>query len=54
MDITRWEALMHGLEKLTNKEVIEGWHFCDDWDYLLIGPEMDEYIECCVHKRNKE
>jgi len=26
-----------------------GWHFCPDWDFMLIGPEWPE-MECCTCK----
>jgi hypothetical protein len=31
---------------LTTKEVNEGWHWCDEWDGLLVGPGMSE-MNCC-------
>lgn len=31
---------------LTEKELAEGWHFCPDWDYLLVGPGMPEQDGC--------
>ena len=31
---------------LTQQEAREGWHFCPDWDFLLIGPGMKE-VEAC-------
>lgn len=33
---------------LTDAEMIEGWHFCPDWDFLLIGPGMHEFESCCL------
>ena len=27
---------------LTPEEITEGWHFCHEWDNLLVGPEMGE------------
>lgn len=32
---------------LSDSEIYAGWHFCPDWDGLLIGPGMIE-IECCT------
>lgn len=32
---------------LTPEERAEGWHFCPDWDYLLVGPGTAEE-ECCL------
>lgn len=31
---------------LTEEEMSQGWHFCPEWDFLLINPEMGEF-ECC-------
>lgn len=31
---------------LTPEEVAEGWHFCDDWDGLLVHPTMIEAESC--------
>ena len=27
---------------LTAEEIAQGWHFCPEWDELLIGPGMSE------------
>lgn len=32
--------------QLTQEEIYQGWHFCSDFDGLLIGPEMSEYENC--------
>ena len=32
--------------KLTDDELKEGWHFCDEWDGLLVSPEMPESKHC--------
>ncbi len=32
---------------LTDAEFKEGYHFCDDWDGLLVGSE-DRELECCT------
>jgi hypothetical protein len=32
---------------LTPEEMAEGWHFCCEFDGLLIGPEMKEEMEIC-------
>jgi len=29
------------------EEMAEGWHFCPEWDYLLIGGDMEE-LKCCT------
>lgn len=47
MSNERWEHLMADDEaKLTPAEIDQGWHFCYDWDGLLVGPGMGE-IEFC-------
>jgi hypothetical protein len=46
----RWKELWENQElELTEQEIVEGWHFCYDWDGLLIGPGMME-MECCTCK----
>lgn len=32
---------------ISKEEFEEGWHFCYEWDGLLIGPGMKE-MECCL------
>lgn len=32
---------------LTQREIEDGWHFCPEWDMLLIGPGCRE-LEVCV------
>ncbi len=32
--------------QLTEQEIAEGWHFCFDWDGLLVGPGMPEAESC--------
>lgn len=47
MSTERWTALMdNDLEQLTAEELADGWHFCWEWDGLLVGPNMGE-IEFC-------
>ncbi len=36
-------------EKLTKEELEDGWHFCPDWDDMLIHKEWPE-IESCTCK----
>ncbi len=33
---------------LTSSEVDQGWHFCRDWDFMLVGPEMKPELETCT------
>jgi len=48
----RYNALMdwnnEGLElSLTDDEIEQGWHWCGDWDFLLVGPDMvNEQMAC--------
>lgn len=50
MPAERYQMLMNDEEaKLTPAEISNGWHFCLDWDGLLIGPGMTEIESCtCV------
>lgn len=46
----RYHELMSNFElELTQEEVDEGWHFCNDWDGLLICKDWPE-SECCYCK----
>lgn len=42
----RWRHLNKTGEALTPKEIAAGWHYCHDWDGLLIHPG-DPEAECC-------
>ena len=47
MDHARYARLMiSDAEPLTEREIADGWHFCPEWDGLLIGPGMDEWDDC--------
>lgn len=36
---------------LTSEETEAGWHYCPDWDYMLIGPDDAECESClCDHE----
>ena len=47
MDAERYGYLSYGNGELTPAEIAEGWHFCVEWDGLLVGPGMLE-INCCL------
>lgn len=48
IDDSRYAALMADDEmNLTPDEIADGWHFCPEWDGLLIGPGMDEFDHFC-------
>lgn len=47
MDNARYEYLeRQGNAKLTPEEMAEGWHWCCEFDYLLVGPGMPEQEYC--------
>ena len=48
MNPKRYEELMdfRSTATLTKEEIAVGWHFCNEWDGLLIGPHYDE-LDCC-------
>lgn len=47
MSETRYHELMDGSEGLlTVEEVNAGWHFCADWDFLLIHEDNPEAESC--------
>lgn len=49
----RWNQLMSDDEmSLTKEEIKAGWHFCWDWDGLLIGPGMGEMEHCTCSEYN--
>lgn len=41
----RWQAVMDGLD-LIPSEVADGWHFCETFEGLLVGPGMPEVAYC--------
>jgi dCMP deaminase len=43
----RWEELMNNYNsEFTQEEIKQGWHFCHDFDGLLVGPGMGEVHFC--------
>ena len=46
MNVNRWAEVASDLAHLTQEEANVGWHFCVDWDLLLIGPGMPEAESC--------
>ena len=36
---------------LTVQEYNAGWHFCPEWDQLLVGPGMEEMKVCNCYAR---
>ena len=53
MPIERYDFLMEAAgpcAHLSEDEMKQGWHFCGDWDYLLVHPDSPEFRHCrCVH-----
>lgn len=48
MSRQRWTALMKDDRLgLSGAEIEIGYHFCHEWDGLLVGPDMPEEWECC-------
>ena len=52
MTLERWKALMDDRTNsvnLTEAEIAEGWHWCHEFDGLLVGPGMGELEVCrCI------
>lgn len=48
MTADRWNELMRWYceEELSAEEMAEGWHWCYDFDGLLVGPGMQELLYC--------
>jgi len=42
MDVARYNLLMAEQEKLTQKEIDDGWRFCCEWDGLLVNKNDKE------------
>jgi len=47
----RWLELMKPFEEgdgvmLTNEEIDAGWHWCEEWDGLLVNVDDDEFVSC--------
>lgn len=42
----RWTNVFCKEQDLTSAEISAGWHFCAEWDGLLVGPGMEELEHC--------
>lgn len=51
MNQDRYRELDRFGSSLTEEEVKEGWHYCPDWDAMLIGPSMPEEMKACLCHR---
>lgn len=38
---------------LTEDEIAAGWHYCYEWDFLLVGPGTDEWDGCPESARSR-
>lgn len=54
MDYQRYYDLNWGNAELTRDEILAGWHFCADWDFLLVGPHSPEIVGCTHQKELKK
>lgn len=45
----RWTTAMASQLRLTLFEMRNGWHYCWEWDGMLVGPGMMEYSCCMCH-----
>lgn len=53
MNSERWQKLMaDDTLALTASEKRIGWHFCNDYDGLLVGPTMGEWRTCQCFRHN--
>lgn len=53
MDIQRIKELETKEISLTKEELEEGWHFCPDWDYMVINKYTSPEAECCLCEKHK-
>lgn len=52
MTAQRWKDLMWSDDlKLTEPELAEGWHWCPEFDGLLVGPGMGALRACPCHPK---
>lgn len=49
----RWTMLERKGTGLTESEIQAGWHFCNEWDGLLVGPGMIEQEACTCFSKEK-
>lgn len=52
-DERRIKLMQDDNTNLTKEEIDSGWHFCWEFDGLLIGPGMDEMKFCTCLKANE-
>ena len=44
----RYRALERAGCGITDEEARKGWHFCDEWDGMLLHPSMEAEWESCA------
>ncbi len=50
----RYKRLMvDGEDELTRDEIYSGWHWCHEFDGLLVGPQMGEFKFCKCLSRDE-
>ena len=56
MDAYRYHCIEKGRGDLTDREREEGWHFCPDWDFMLVNKnEGQEKDGCtCIGRRDDD
>lgn len=55
MDMERYLELDRSGKGLTKEEWDRGWHWCFEWDDMLVGPGSDEALMCsCDHPAIEE
>lgn len=53
MDNKRYYDIEFHNYPLTIPEIVSGWHFCREWDGMLVGPGMEE-LDCCLCGQEEE
>jgi hypothetical protein len=49
MNDERWRSLMNNPDsRLTMEEMVQGWHWCFEFDELLVGPPMEMEWSVCT------
>ena len=52
MNKQRYRDLQNFRDKLTKEEIAEGWHYCLEWDEMLVHPEWEEARVCKCECKN--
>ncbi|MBE9561778.1 MAG: hypothetical protein IMF12_02780 [Proteobacteria bacterium] len=47
MNNERYYQLDKSGDPPTMEEWNQGWHYCPEWDFMLVGPSVPEW-ECCA------